>query len=42
MLAEKVLRFQGKNKDLDKLSQQIVQQLQTEGYKAQFTSAPLG
>ena len=42
MVSEKILHFQGKSKDLDQLSQQIVQQLQTEGYKTQSTSAPLG
>ena len=42
MVSEKVLRFQGKNKDLTQLSQQIVQQLQTDGYKVQSTTAPLG
>jgi len=42
MVSEKVLRFQGKNKDLTQLSQQIVQQLQAEGYKVQSTTAPLG
>jgi len=42
MVSEKVLRFQGKNKDLAQLSQQIVQRLQTEGYKVQSTTAPLG
>ncbi|MHB1907668.1 MAG: hypothetical protein ACYCQJ_02210 [Nitrososphaerales archaeon] len=42
MVAEKVLHFQGKNKDLGQLSQQIVQQLQTEGYKVQSTNAPVG
>lgn len=42
MVSEKVLRFQGKNKDLTQLSQQVVQQLQTEGYKVQSTTAPLG
>ena len=42
MVSEKVLRFQGKNKDLNQLSQQIVQQLQTDGYKVQSTTAPLG
>jgi len=42
MVSEKVLRFQGKNKDLTQLSQQIVQQLQNEGYKVQSTTAPLG
>ena len=42
MVSEKVLRFQGKNKDLAQLSQQVVQQLQAEGYKVQSTTAPLG
>ncbi len=42
MVSEKVMRFQGKNKDLSQLSQQIVQQLTSEGYKTQATTAPLG
>jgi GDP-D-mannose dehydratase len=42
MVSEKVLRFQGKNMDLDQLSQKIAQQLQAEGYKIQTTKAPLG
>jgi hypothetical protein len=42
LVSEKVMRFQGKNKDLKQLSQQIVQQLESEGYKTQSTSAPLG
>jgi hypothetical protein len=42
MVSEKVLRFQGKNKDLGQLSQQIVQLLQNDGYKVQSTTAPLG
>lgn len=42
LVSEKVLHFQGKNKDLTQLSQQIVQQLTTEGYKTQATTAPLG
>jgi hypothetical protein len=42
LVSEKVMRFQGKNKDLNQLSQQIVQQLTTEGYKTQSTAAPLG
>ncbi len=42
MVSEKVLRFQGKNKDLNQLSQQIVQNLQNDGYKVQSTTAPLG
>jgi hypothetical protein len=36
------MRFQGKNKDLSQLSQQIVKQLESEGYKTQATTAPLG
>jgi len=42
LVSEKVMRFQGKNKDLNQLSQQIVQQLESEGYKTQSTTAPLG
>ena len=42
MVSEKVMRFQGKNKDLNQLSQQIVQQLTSDGYKTQATTAPLG
>jgi hypothetical protein len=42
LVAEKVLRFTGKNKDLNQLSQQIVQQLNTDGYKTQSSTAPLG
>jgi hypothetical protein len=42
LASEKVMRFQGKNKDLNQLSQQIVQQLTSEGYKTQATTAPLG
>ena len=42
MVSEKVLHFEGKNKDLNQLSQQIVQQLSTEGYKIQSSTAPLG
>ena len=40
--SEKVIRFQGKNKDLTQLSQQIVQKLSAEGYKTQSTTAPVG
>jgi hypothetical protein len=40
--SEKVMRFQGKNKDLTQLSQQIVQKLSAEGYKTQSTTMPLG
>ncbi len=42
MVTEKVMHFQGKNKDLNQLSQQIVQQLTTEGYKTQSATKPLG
>lgn len=42
MVSEKTIRFQGKNKDLGQLSNQIIQQLQVEGYKTQTTNAPLG
>jgi hypothetical protein len=42
MVAEKTLRFQGKNKDLNQLAQQIVQLLQNDGYKVQSRTAPLG
>jgi hypothetical protein len=36
------MSFQGKNRDLDQLSQQIEQQLKTEGYKTQSMKAPIG
>ncbi len=42
LVSEKILRFQNKNKDLNSLSQQILQQLQSEGYRASMTNAPLG
>jgi hypothetical protein len=42
LAAEKTLRFQGKGRDLDQLSQQIEQQLLAEGYKTQSKKAPLG
>lgn len=42
MVSEKILHFQGKNKDLDQLSKQITQQLATEGYKTQSATGPLG
>lgn len=42
MVSEKVLRFQGRNRDLVQLSQRIVERLQNEGYKVQSTTAPLG
>jgi hypothetical protein len=36
------LSFQGKNRDLDQLAQQIEQHLKTEGYKTQSIKAPIG
>jgi len=42
MLAEKTLHFQGKNKDLGQLGQQIAQKLQSQGYKVQSTTSPTG
>jgi hypothetical protein len=42
MVSEKTLRFQGKSRDLNQLSQQIMQQLQSEGYKTQSKTVPLG
>jgi hypothetical protein len=42
MVSEKVLRFQGKDKDLKQLSQQIEDKLKSEGYKTQSTQAPIG
>jgi len=40
MVAEKVLRFQGRNKDLNQLAQQIGQQLESEGYKDATANSP--
>jgi hypothetical protein len=42
MVAEKVMHFQGKNKDLSQLTNQIVQQLQSEGFKVQNATKPVG
>ncbi len=42
MVSEKVLHFTGKNKDLKQLAQQISEQLESEGYKVQSASPPLG
>ncbi|MDG6937397.1 MAG: hypothetical protein JRM79_03130 [Nitrososphaerota archaeon] len=42
MVSEKILRFQNENKDPASLSQQIAQQLQSDGYKASMATAPLG
>jgi hypothetical protein len=36
------LHFQGKNSDLDQLSQKIEQELKTEQYKTQSMKAPIG
>lgn len=42
MVSNKTMRFQGKSKNLNELSQQIVQQLQNEGYKVQSKQLPTG
>jgi hypothetical protein len=42
MVSEKALRFQEKNRDLNQLSQQIVQYLQNDGYKTQAKTIPTG
>jgi hypothetical protein len=42
MVAEKTLRFQGRNWDLGQLSEQIGQKLRSDGYKVQSTSSPTG
>ncbi len=42
MVSEKVLHFTGKNKDLKQVAQQISEQLESEGYKVQSASPPLG
>jgi hypothetical protein len=42
MVSEKVMHFQGKNKDLTQFAQQVIQYLQNDGYKVQSTTAPLG
>jgi hypothetical protein len=42
MVLEKNMRFQGKNIDLDRLSQRIVDQVQADGYKTQSIKAPIG
>jgi hypothetical protein len=36
------MHFVGKNKDLNQLAQQIVQQLQSDGYKIQNATKPIG
>ena len=40
MVSEKVLHFVGKKKDLKQLADQILQALQSEGYKVQSSSIP--
>jgi hypothetical protein len=43
VVAEKVVHFHNKNKDLNQLGQQIVEMLQDDGYKTQINaSAPQG
>ncbi len=42
MVWEKTLRYQSKNRDLNQLTQQISQQLETDGYKVQSKTAPVG
>lgn len=42
MVSEKTLHFQGRNKDLNILPQEIVTQLEMDGYKVQSRDAPIG
>ena len=42
VISEKVLHFEGKNKDLTQLSDQIIKKLSSEGYKTQSTDNPMG
>jgi hypothetical protein len=42
MVSQKEMRFQGKNKDLNQLSEQITQYLQNDGYKVQATIGSQG
>jgi hypothetical protein len=42
MVAEKTLHFEGRNRNLAELGQQIAQKLQREGYKVQSKSDPAG
>jgi len=42
MVSERTIRFQGKNKDLNQLSQQIVTQLEMDGYKTQSSNTQIG
>jgi hypothetical protein len=41
-VSEKAIRFQNKNRDLDQLAAQIKARLESEGYKTQYASVPLG
>jgi len=42
MVSEKIMRFQGKNKDLKKLAGDVTSKLQSEGYKTQSTNNSMG
>jgi hypothetical protein len=43
MIAEKIVRFQNKNKDLKQLADQIINMLNSDGYKTQMMQdAPVG
>jgi hypothetical protein len=42
MVAEKTMNFQGKNKNLQQFSDQVVQKLQADGYKTQVNTPPDG
>jgi len=42
MVTEKTMHFQGRNTDLTQLSNQIVEQLKSDGYKTQSATKPVG
>lgn len=42
MVSKKTIRFQGKSRNLNEVSQQIEQQLQTQGFKTQSRQLPSG
>ena len=42
MVTEKTMHFQGKNTDLNQLTNQIVEQLKSDGYKTQSATKPVG
>jgi hypothetical protein len=42
MIAEKSVRFQGKNKDLAQLAQQVEASMKADGYTTQLASNPVG